>query len=86
MDDCPGLGAPPEDSDEEDLGALGFMFDAAAPKRWVQHTFGPVVTEVSCLDDTPGALQSGQFVWPAAPALAAYLVRQWPHLNLPPSW
>lgn len=94
---------PPDDGDtgenEQDLAALGFLFDAAAAKTWVKHTSTSypshpgndaepncstsvpklVEVEVQVIDDEdgPGALQTGQRTWPAAPFLADYLVQHW---------
>jgi hypothetical protein len=42
--------------------------------------------QVACVDDTPGALQSGQYLWPAAPALAEYMLMHWSELHLPDDW
>lgn len=74
--------APPPRSDEEDeegLGAIGFMFDGETRKSWITHQPSPAVTvEVQCIDeDGPGALISGQYLWPAASFLAAFVARHW---------
>lgn len=66
------------------------MFDGEAPKSWREHAIPStkVVVEVRCIDDDgPGALQSGHYVWPAAPVLAGFVARQWGRhatLKLPP--
>lgn len=82
---------------EQDLTALGFLFDAAAAKAWVRHRFqAPLTSPFDCHgedkdmrssiqvevqviadEDGPGALQTGQRTWPAAPFLAQYLVEHW---------
>lgn len=82
------------ESDEDEEGALqgiGFMFDEALPKLTRQHSFlkpdkSTILVTVACVDDTPGALQSGHYVWPAAPALCQYLLDNWSDLNLPTDW
>lgn len=70
-----------DEDDEEGLGTIGFMFDGEARKSWVTHRPGPGFTvDVQCIDeDGPGALISGQYVWPAAPFLAGFVARHWGH-------
>lgn len=86
----PPAPAPDCDDDDGGLGALGFMFDGEAPKSWRELAIPStkVVVEVRCIDDDgPGALQSGHYVWPAAPVLAGFVARQWglhATLKLPP--
>lgn len=65
-----------DDGDEEDYFAdVGFMFEANQPERFELLTFGPKITvALHAADDTPGAVQSGHYLWPAAATLAAYLV------------
>jgi len=83
------------EEDDQDLAALGFLFDAAAAKAWIKHAFPTsppsshqsnyrpalksIEVEVQVIDDEdgPGALQTGQRTWPAAPFMADYLVRHW---------
>eukprot|EP00968_Pinguiococcus_pyrenoidosus_P018623 scaffold1954_cov268-Pinguiococcus_pyrenoidosus.AAC.60 len=72
------------DDDEPDLQAMGFLFDAAASKAEVRFTVGDQAFSILCIaDDDPGALQSGQYVWPAAQALASYVVEQLESGKLP---
>lgn len=73
------------------MSAVGFMFDAALPVATVRHSFNKpdgssIEVVVACVDDTPGAVQSGHYVWPAAPALAQHLVDKWSTLGLPSNW
>ncbi|CBJ33517.1 conserved unknown protein [Ectocarpus siliculosus] len=56
------------------LQQVGFMFDNALPKTRRSFRFGDISVAVRLVDDDPGAVQSGHYVWPAAPALSAYLV------------
>eukprot|EP00752_Nemacystus_decipiens_P007599 g6790.t1 len=61
-------------SGEDCFEDVGFMFDNALPKTRRTFRFGRVSVAVQLVDDDPGAVQSGHYVWPAAPALSAYLV------------
>ncbi|CAM9313482.1 unnamed protein product, partial [Pylaiella littoralis] len=66
-----------EDTDSGDdccFGDVGFMFDNALAKTRRSFHFGDISVDVRLVDDDPGAVQSGHYVWPAAPALSAYLV------------
>ncbi|CAM9518575.1 unnamed protein product [Scytosiphon promiscuus] len=67
---------PDVDTDSDDccFGDVGFMFDNALPKTRRSFQFGDISVAVRLVDDDPGAVQSGHYVWPAAPALSAYLV------------
>ncbi|KAG5183642.1 putative methyltransferase-domain-containing protein [Tribonema minus] len=55
---------------------LGFMFDTGLPRTQRTFTFGPISTTLQFVDDEPGAVQSGHYLWPASPCLASYLVEQ----------
>ncbi|CAN0173881.1 unnamed protein product [Ectocarpus sp. 4 AP-2014] len=66
--------ADTDSSDEGCFGDVGFMFDNALPKTRRSFRFGDISVAVRVVDDDPGAVQSGHYVWPAAPALSAYLV------------
>ena len=65
------------DASDDDLGAIGFMFDREATKSLRTFTLtssvdASVSLDVPCWcqdDDEPGALQSGHYAWPAAGAL-----------------
>ena len=52
-------------ADEENLDAKKASHSAAPEVRVALHV----------VDDEPGALQSGHYLWPAAPALAKYLIQ-----------
>ena len=61
------------DSDD-DFGSIGFMFDTATSKVVKKVEISPSLTvSVRCIDDKPGALQSGQFLWPGASVLGEHL-------------
>ncbi|CAM9464339.1 unnamed protein product [Ectocarpus sp. 12 AP-2014] len=66
--------ADTDSSDDGCFGDVGFMFDNALPKTRRSFQFGDISVAVRLVDDDPGAVQSGHYVWPAAPALSAYLV------------
>jgi predicted nicotinamide N-methyase len=67
-----------EDGTEGMLTDVGFMFDACLERVTCRYEYGQNA-EVSVLltyaKEEPGALQSGHYVWPAAPALCEYLTR-----------
>jgi predicted nicotinamide N-methyase len=68
--------------DSEDYYAdVGFMFDGVQNSTLKRFVWGateasnpPVRVALHVVDDNPGALQSGHYLWPAAPALAEYLM------------
>ncbi|CAM9239652.1 unnamed protein product, partial [Ascophyllum nodosum] len=64
------------DSDDDCFGDVGFMFDGALPKARRLFCFSDISVPVRLVDANPGAVQSGHYLWPAAPALSAYLVEQ----------
>jgi predicted nicotinamide N-methyase len=63
---------------EEDLCAIGFMFDAEHGRE-VQNISFPSGIEVALrtIGDKPGHVQSGQYLWPAARAAGIYLINNW---------
>lgn len=65
--------APAASDDDEDLAAIGFLFDGAAKKDLVTHQVGDMDISVGAISGEPGAVQSGQYIWPAAPVLANWL-------------
>lgn len=77
---------PPQDDDKDEdeddlLASVGFMLDAAHAKQWCTHCIlNKIEVEVQVIkdEDGPGALQTGQYIWPAASFLANYLVASWP--------
>ena len=75
------------EEDDDDLYAeAGFMFDAAQPTTRMEFKFNrkpnnsqdahekQITMLLDCIDDDPGSVQSGHYVWPASPALAQYLL------------
>lgn len=85
MSSCARLEIDPMVEDDR-LMDVGFMFDAAIEKATRQFDFGDdIKVQVSYVEQEPGALQSGHYVWPAAPALCDYLKQNWttlPHGNI----
>uniref|UniRef100_M4B4Y3 Methyltransferase small domain-containing protein n=1 Tax=Hyaloperonospora arabidopsidis (strain Emoy2) TaxID=559515 RepID=M4B4Y3_HYAAE len=68
-----------DDGTEGMLTDVGFMFDACLEKVTCRYDYGEnggddVSVLLTYTKDEPGALQSGHYVWPAAPALCQYLV------------
>jgi predicted nicotinamide N-methyase len=73
--------------EEEIFSCAGYLFDSYQASQKATFTFSPslgtydaavaqrnICVTVECIDDIPGALQSGHYIWPASPALAQYLV------------
>jgi len=59
---------------------VGFMIDASLPVRlehfhWETTDSRNITVALHVADDTPGAVQSGHYLWPAATMLAEYLVK-----------
>lgn len=68
--------------EEEDFGAIGFMFDAEHSKETRIVTFLPNITiSVKTIGDQPGHVQSGQYLWPASHAAAKYVIKHWNSLQ-----
>ena len=63
---------------EEDLCAIGFMFDAEHHRETRKITFpGDIEVTLKTIGDKPGHVQSGQYLWPAAQAAGNYLIEHW---------
>ena len=69
------------DDEDDSLLACSFMLEGAAEKVERRFEFGgadagapTVALSVRCVEDEPGGIQSGHYVWPAAPHLAAHIV------------
>ncbi|OQS05664.1 hypothetical protein THRCLA_20560 [Thraustotheca clavata] len=60
-------------SDDELLTDVGFMFDDRMEKVTCEFKYGRVSVLLSYVEDNPGFVQSGHYVWPAAPALCEYM-------------
>jgi len=62
------------EEDEENLSAIGFMFDASHEKFSTEFQISEnLKIVVRNIGDCPGHKQSGQYLWPAANGLALYL-------------
>eukprot|EP00981_Chlorochromonas_danica_P001977 scaffold409_cov167-Ochromonas_danica.AAC.9 len=67
---------------EESLSGIGFMFDAHLEKKIHQAKFGEeIVIKVKVVDNTPGHVQSGHYLWPAASACADYIYEHWAEIH-----
>lgn len=63
---------------EDDLCAIGFMFDAEHDREERQIQFpGNIEVTLRTIGDKPGHVQSGQYLWPAAKACGEYLIDNW---------
>ena len=68
------------DLNDVGLGDIGFMFDSHQPTttRHLQwslpgHAAKPIHAMLQAIDDTPGALQSGHYLWPGAELLVDFV-------------
>jgi len=73
-----------EGSVDDCYAYIGFMFEGSEPTRleqfeWVGADGKTVKVSVKAADNNPGALQSGHYLWAAAPALAEHLISS-PHM------
>ncbi|ETW03169.1 hypothetical protein H310_05586 [Aphanomyces invadans] len=75
-------GGDDQEADEDLLADVGFMYDDCLEKVTCEFTFGVtsdsdptprVSVFLSYVQDDPGFVQSGHYVWPAAPALCEYM-------------
>jgi predicted nicotinamide N-methyase len=71
-------------ADEEEDDMLGFnLFESQTPKieRRFDDLGGGMSLLITCLDEEPIGVQSGQLLWPAAPALSRHLITNWKTLR-----
>jgi len=68
------MSSPPDGGDDS-LLACSFLMEGAAEKTRTVFAVGGSVGSLSllCVADEPGGVQSGHYVWPAAPFLARFL-------------
>lgn len=61
--------------EDDGMQALGFMFDSEHEKTFIEFVFrlGHTV-RIKTIGENPGHKQSGQYVWPAAKAIADYII------------
>jgi hypothetical protein len=64
------------DSDSDDgLCSMGFMFDAANETVLKQYSFDhDIRAALNVIDDSPGAVISGHYLWPASEIMCRFLV------------
>jgi predicted nicotinamide N-methyase len=67
--------------ENEELGAIGFMFDSMHEKIVKEITISSQSRDISLsltlIGEDPGHRQSGHYLWPAAQFLASYLAQNW---------
>jgi len=71
--------SPTPSVDDECLAELGFMFESNSPTKeeqflWKDAKGKNILVVLHAVDDIPGAVQSGHYLWPAAKRLADHLV------------
>lgn len=63
---------------EDELDAIGFMFDAEHSKETRTMRFGnDIEITFRMIGDQPGHVQSGQYLWPAASFAGHHLIENW---------
>lgn len=68
--------------DEEELGSIGFMFDAEHSKEEATINFpNDINITFRMIGDQPGHVQSGQYLWPAASFAGRHLIQHWDSLK-----
>lgn len=70
-----------DNTDEDDCFAdMGFMFEGAeeSTQKTYEWRNGSKTVRIALriVDNDPGAVQSGHYLWPAAPALAQYMLHE----------
>ena len=67
---------PPDDH----FADIGFMFEGseASTLKHYEFQYGTATVKIALhvVDEDPGAVQSGHYLWPGAPALAEYLLQR----------
>jgi predicted nicotinamide N-methyase len=68
-----------DDPSDDHYADIGFMFEgseASTLKHYeFQHDHKVVKIALNVVDEVPGAVQSGHYLWPGAPTLAKYLLQ-----------
>ena len=85
---CTSLEHKEEEEEEEDNleSALGFMFDSLHSKTWkVFELPKQIQIKIQHIDDNPGHVQSGLYLWPAAEYACHYLASVWGNQFMPKS-
>lgn len=62
--------------DDNCLAEVGFMFEGSQPTKAMQFAWEKIRVVLHVIDDEPGAVQSGHYLWPAAKMLADHLVEK----------
>ena len=64
--------------DEAQLDSIGFMFDAQHSKTSKSFSFSNKIDlQVSLIDNDPGHVQSGLYLWPAAEYACEHIINKW---------
>jgi predicted nicotinamide N-methyase len=69
--------------DEEDFGFIGSMFDTAHARSTRRIDICGTHIDLRLIDAEPGHVISGQYLWPAAEALAKHVVPNWHKYGAP---
>ena len=68
--------------EEDELGAIGFLFDAFHEKAIFTIVLKQgIEIKVKTIGDSPGHKQSGQYLWPAAEIAANYFIDNWNNIH-----
>eukprot|EP01043_Picozoa_sp_COSAG02_P030923 COSAG02_NODE_1997_length_10152_cov_3.110315_9_plen_295_part_00 len=76
------VAAAVDSEDEDDM--LGYnLFESETPRveRRFEDLGDGISLAITCLDEEPIGVQSGQLLWPAAPALSRHLIANWETLR-----
>ncbi len=76
------VAAAVDSEDEDEL--LGYnLFESETPRveRRFEDLGDGISLAITCLDEEPIGVQSGQLLWPAAPALSRHLIANWETLR-----
>eukprot|EP01038_Epipyxis_sp_PR26KG_P005068 gene5068-7072_t len=69
------------DVSEDSLQSIGFMFDAEHCKNLRSFSFSNFTIKYLVIDENPGHMQSGQYLWPAATAACQHILENWSLLS-----
>lgn len=71
-----------ESDDDDNVCGLAFMFDAQHHKALQTYELeNNIKVSIKMISDTPGHVQSGQYLWPAAISASNYLIENWQNLR-----
>lgn len=67
--------------EEDSYQSVGFMFDAEARKEQIEICLQGIKILLKLIDEEPGHVQSGQYLWPASYCLSNHLITCWDNLK-----